>query len=434
MKVCVHGDTLFAWVASAKLAEMGNHVLLRTHHLQNSYEPSREPGLLGLIDTQQATKRLMVNLLSEAIPKGLHMHLIALDASMPDIEQIVTQVLTVNQHEIQPTIFVVLTTLPVGSLAALQQHAHTILQQQHSQHGAFITGMPFFGREGSALTDFSQPSLLLVSGEKDSLAVNIVLELMRPFARQATKVMVVPHTTAELIKLGINAMLATRISFINEMAALAEKLHVDIALVRDGLAADPRIGGAYLKAGCGFGGPSFSDELLSYAKTMQEELDTTGLLSAVLAINESQREILFRKIWRFFRGQLQGVKMAIWGASFKSGTASLENSVIHPLLQALWAQNCQTVVYDPMAGQALQQMYSEQRLLTVVLDDGMSAITEADGLVLVTAWDEFSSPDFERMKQQMRQAVIFDGRNIYDPEYMQEQGFRYFAIGRGEAI
>jgi UDPglucose 6-dehydrogenase len=154
----------------------------------------------------------------------------------------------------------------------------------------------------------------------------------------------------------------------------------------------------------------------------------------VLAINESQREILFRKIWRFFRGQLQGVKMAIWGASFKSGTASLENSVIHPLLQALWAQNCQTVVYDPMAGQALQQMYSEQRLLTVVLDDGMSAITEADGLVLVTAWDEFSSPDFERMKQQMRQAVIFDGRNIYDPEYMQEQGFRYFAIGRGEAI
>ncbi|HNL37134.1 MAG TPA: UDP binding domain-containing protein, partial [Agitococcus sp.] len=193
------------------------------------------------------------------------------------------------------------------------------------------------------------------------------------------------------------------------------------------------IGSDYLQAGCGFGGPSFSEDLLSFAKTLREELDTTGLIDTVLMINDSQREILFRKVWRFFAGRLAGKKIAIWGAAFKAGTASLENSVVHPLLEALWAQGCYTAVYDPMAAEALYAQYGKHPLLTIA-KNAEEVVTDADALVLVTAWDEFLSPDFSTIKTLLKQPVVFDGRNIYDPEYMQEQGFRYFAIGRGEAI
>ncbi len=433
MKLCVHGDSLSAWVAAAKLAETGNHVLMRTSQSQHSFEPSREPGLLPLLSEQQQTGRLSIVSLTDHVPENIAIHLIALDISLDDIEVFVAGILATKADSNTDVLLLVLSTLPVGSLDHLQDFADQSLKRMGYTHKVFVAGLPLFGREGSALNDFTKPSLLLVSGEDGGVAVRQALELMRPFVRQATHVMVVPHTTAELIKLGINAMLATRISFINEMAALAEKLGVDIELVREGLAADPRIGGDYLQPGCGFGGPSFSGDLLSYAKTIKEELDTSGLIDAVLAINESQREILFRKIWRFFHGQLSGLNIAVWGAAFKAGTASLENSVVHPLLEALWAQGCQTSVYDPMAGAALKAMYGEQPLLRVT-NSVSQAIEGADALVIVTAWDEFWNPDFELLKEKMVRPVIFDGRNIYEPEAMAEQGFKYFAIGRGETI
>jgi len=172
--------------------------------------------------------------------------------------------------------------------------------------------MPLFVREGTALADFERPQLFLL-GSEDKVVIDCVQEVMRPFMRRAAEVMVVPVEAAELIKFGINAMLATRISFMNEMAALAEKVGVDIEVVRQGIGADPRIGRDYLQAGCGFGGPSLSHDLLSFARTLKEELDTAGLMETVIAINESQKELLFRKIWRFFRGDLAGRTVAVWG-------------------------------------------------------------------------------------------------------------------------
>ncbi|PTQ89762.1 nucleotide sugar dehydrogenase [Agitococcus lubricus] len=432
MKICVHGDTLLAWVSAAKLAETGNNVVMRVDKANYTFEPAREPGLLPLLEQQQQAGRLQITALTEDLPRHINIHLIALDVVLEEIERLTAAILS-NSDAKTDILFLVLSTLPVGSLDYLQDIANQKATHLDLRQRVHVVGLPVFGREGTALTDFAKPSMLLVSGDDSGMAVRQTLELMRPFVRQATHVMVVPHTTAELIKLGINAMLATRISFINEMAALAEKLGVDIELVREGLAADPRIGGDYLQPGCGFGGPSFSDDLLSYAKTMKEELDTSGLIDAVLAINESQREILFRKIWRFFHGRLQGLNIAIWGAAFKAGTASLENSVVHPLLEALWAQDCKTTVYDPMAGVSLHEMYGQQPLLTIA-ESAASAVKHADALVIVTAWDEFWNPDFELLKQNLKQAVVFDGRNIYEPDFMLEQGFRYFAIGRGEAI
>ena len=429
MKLCVHGNTLPAWVSAVKLAEMGNQVLMCSIGLNNSFHPSREPELLTLLEEQKQSGRLALASFTDALPKDIHIHLLALNLTLPDIERLIADILTESTSDL---LLIVHSTLPVGSLDYLQTFADKTLAQINVLHRVSVVGFPPFGRESTALADFSRPAMVLLSGN-DEVAIRLTLELLRPFVRNTTHVMTVPHTTAELIKLGVNAMLATRISFINEMAALAEKLDVDIEQVRQGLAADPRIGGDYLQAGCGFGGPSFSSDLLSYAKTIKEELDTSGLIDAVLAINESQREILFRKIWRFFHGRLSGLNIAIWGAAFKAGTASLENSVVQPLLHALWAQGCRTSVYDPMAGDSLRNLYGDQPLLTVV-DSAAQSIESADALVVVTAWDEFWSPDFDLLKEKLVQPVIFDGRNIYDPEYMKAQGFRYFAIGRGESI
>lgn len=430
MRLCVHGDSLYAWLTAAKLAETGNHVVIRSESgLAQHMLVQKEPGLRALLDVQSEAGRLQFQEWRAPITERVRVHLLAMDCPVDVMAQVIKEIIATASSDI---FLIVLDSMPVGTL----DHFHALAEQEMANRAqafkVYVVGMPMFVREGTALADFSRPSVLLVSSDHDH-ASRLVLDLMRPFVRQATKVMVVPHTTGELIKLGINAMLATRISFINEMASLAEKLGIDIELVRKGLSADPRIGGAYLSPGCGFGGPSFSEQLLSYSKTVQEELDTSGLIDAVLAINDSQREILFRKLWRFFRGQLANKRIAIWGAAFKPSTASLENSVVQPLLQALWAQNCITVVYDPMAGDALRNLYHDQSLLEIA-PSAVAAVDQADAMVLVTAWDEFWNPDFEMLKQNLKQPAIFDGRNIYDPEYMKQQGFRYFGIGRGESI
>ena len=432
MKLCVHGDSLFAWVTAVKLAEVGHEVVMRVSGVNNSFDPEREPNLVSLLHKQQQSQRLKVISLADDFESSIYIHFIAADLAVDGIRVIMESIIVAKQDD-SPLYLLIVSTLPIGTLDALSVLAKERVSELGRSHPVYVVGLPLFCREGNALVDFSKPSLLLMSGDEKSHEITVVTEVLRPFVRKAAHVLVVPHRTAELIKMGVNAMLATRVSFMNEMAALAEKIGVDIELVREGLAADPRIGSDYLQAGCGFGGPNFSADLLSFAKTLHQELDTTGLIDTVLAINDSQREILFRKVWRFFSGRLAGKKIAIWGASFKAGTASLENSVVNPLLEALWAQGCYTSVYDPMAAEALYAQYGKHPLLTIA-KTASDAVTDADAMVLVTAWDEFWNPDFEQLKHLLKQAVIFDGRNIYDPEFMQEQGFRYFAIGRGEAI
>jgi UDPglucose 6-dehydrogenase len=432
MKVSIYGDTHYAWVTAAKLAETGNQVVLRIDvgdaANQAPNRVTREAMLAELLGQQQASGRLMLDNAEMAYSHG-STHLLAADASLAAIEQVVDRIL---EHAEGDCYLVVLSPLPVGALRELQDYAFARLRTLAKPYRVYVATLPLFIREGTALADFARPSLFVLGAEHE-VVVKRVLDLMRPFVRNAAHMMVVPLAAAELIKFGINAMLATRISFMNEMAALSERLGVDVEQVRRGLAADPRIGADYLMPGCGFGGPSFSDELLSFAQAVKENLDTGGLVDAVIAINESQREILFRKIWRFFRGNLQGRMVAIWGAAFKPGTASIENSSVLPLLQALWAQGCTTCVYDPLAGEMLRQQFPDQPLLEVA-HSAADAVRGADALAIVTAWDEFWNPDFSMLRQLLKRPVIFDGRNIYEPKQMMEHGFRYFAIGRGESI
>lgn len=427
MKVFVHGDSLYAWVAAGALAETGNAVAMDA--AANSHFPEREPGLELLLDKQRHAGRLQCDCpLDDAREAGVHIL-----ASVGDPDQLRRIASHIVPLLTAPSVLLVMASLPVGTLDSLQSDIDRMASASPGGHGATVIGMPLFIREGSALADFYRPANLLLSGPRESAAMRLVLELLRPFARKAEHLMLVSHPAAELIKLGVTAMLAMRVSFINEMAALAARLDVDIEQVREGLAADPRIGSDYLQPGCGFGGPSLTHELTNYLETVKLHLNSPGLIGTVMAINDSQREVLFRKLWRFFRGRLSGRVVAIWGAAFKPGTASLDNSVVHPLLTALWAQGCTTVVYDPMAGQALSRQYAGQPLL-VIAPTAVAAVQDADALVVVTAWEEFWNPDFDRVKAALINPVIFDGRNIYNPDYLKKLGFRYFGIGRGETV
>lgn len=427
MKISVYGNTHYAWVTAAKLAEKGNTVTLCVHAQETAsvaFDASREPMLPELLAAQQATEHLGIQMNCRGLGK---VHLLADDYTEDSARMVVRMILAGMTEDV---FILMLTPLTLGALQEIQRDINVMLEGR-SEH-AYMAALPLFIREGTALADFEHPQLFLL-GSEDNAVIDCVHDFMQPFMCQAKEVMVVPVATAELIRFGINAMLATRISFMNEMAALAEKVGVDIEQVRQGMAADSRVGGDYLQAGCGFGGPSFASDLLSFARTIKQELDTAGLIDAVLAINESQREILFRKIWRFFRGDLTGKTVAIWGAAFKPGTSSVNNSVVHPLLLALWAQGCRTRVYDPQAMDALKKNYPNEPLLEYA-ESAVTSAESADAIALVTAWDEFWSPDFSQLATRMRTPAFFDGRNLYEPAQMRAHGFRYFGIGRGESI
>lgn len=431
MIVNVYGSSYFAWVAAAKLAEKGNKVSIFSSSVDVSvsgFEPALELQLPELL--QQQTDCGHLQIMTEATaPMPADLHVVAFETAEARLAERVFPLL----HSTEEYLFVlVLTPMMVGAIAELSHNLKQLAAAEKRSWWPQVAVLPLFTREGSALADFEHPRLFLLGADDDGIR-DCVTRLMQPFMQQASQSMIVPVATAELIRFGINAMLATRMSFMNEMAALAEKLDVDVELVRRGMAADPRVGPDYLYPGCGFGGPSFASELFDFAKTVHEELDTAGLIDAVLDINESQCEILFRKLWRFFKGNMQGRRVAIWGAAFKPGTPSVRNSVVHPLLKALWGQGCHTVVHDPQAMDAMRRKYPDQPLLTLA-DSVEQSVQGADAVALVTAWDVFRSPDFAALARSMKSAVMVDGRNLYDPCVMEDHGFRYFGIGRGESI
>ena len=224
-------------------------------------------------------------------------------------------------------------------------------------------------------------------------------------------------------------MLATRISYINDLAVVAEKLGIDIEHVRQGMAADNRIGESYLYPGAGFGGENFSHDILTLSNTVSDTGMKSQLLAQVWEINEQQKEILFRKLWNYFSGDLKGKTVAIWGAAFKENTARIQQSPIHAMLEALWAQGVTVQLHDPQALVEIEKVYGHRADL-IYCTDQYQAAQNADALCLLTAWKQYWSPDYQRLLQQMQHPLILDGRNIYDPSYVKAQGFAYTGVGR----
>ncbi|OYQ72703.1 UDP binding domain-containing protein [Wohlfahrtiimonas sp. G9077] len=305
---------------------------------------------------------------------------------------------------------------------------HGTAQLAHIYDQAPWCYLPDIIQEGNAIDSFVDAKQMIV-GCDDEHGKMFMQELLRPFFPRPQQILWMPILDAELTKLSISGMLATRISYMNDLANIAEKLGVDILNVQQGMAADTRIGGSYLSAGVGFGGANFSHDITMLASEFAENGGKSRLLQQVWEINEDQKEILFRKLWHHFDTHLQGKVIAIWGAAFKENTSSIQHSPIHKMLSALWAQGAIVQLHDPKALPKIAAQYGERADL-ILCDDLYAATMGADALCVLTPWPAYFSPDYARLKTVMRHPLLLDGRNIYDAQYVVAQGLLYEGVGR----
>ena len=312
---------------------------------------------------------------------------------------------------------------PVGTSEALQGRL------AEARSPARVVALPETLQEGVAIDSFLRPHHILL-GCDDPQAETLMREILRPFNRRRDVIRVMGLREAEFTKLAISGMLATRLSYMNDMALLAEQLDVDIDTVRQGVGSDPRIGEAYLYAGCGFGGSGFSRDVMSLTDTLRSKEVSAKLLEQVMEINERQKEVLFRRFWRHFEGEVAGRRVAIWGAAFKPGSDRVDNGPALKLIEALWAQDVQVHVHDPLALPELS-VWAGGHPDLILHDDPYQAVADADALMLVTEWKQYWSPDWSRLRETLGTPLILDGRNIYDPDYVRGQGLLYHGIGRG---
>jgi len=291
--------------------------------------------------------------------------------------------------------------------------------------------LPDMIQEGKSAESFTHSREVVIGIDEKyyDFAQTQTRELLRPFFPLSQQYLFMPILDAEFTKLSISGMLATRISYMNDLAQVAEKLHIDIENVRLGLGADSRIGSSYLQPGVGFGGDNFSRDILTLSETMSSSGTNSRLLQQVWEINEQQKEILFRKLWNYYCCDLQGKTVAIWGAAFKENTSSTINSPVHTMLEALWAQQVTVKLHDPAALPDLENYYGKREDL-ILCRNPYEAVQDAHALCLMTAWKAYWSPDYSRLKQLMAHPMILDGRNIYDPAYVRAQGFAYEGVGR----
>ncbi len=283
-------------------------------------------------------------------------------------------------------------------------------------------------QEGNEVNSLLNAQQVMV-GIQSEVAKMQMQEFLRPLFPQRHQLLFMPILDAEFAKLSISGMLAARISYMNDLALVAEKLGVDITNVKQGMGADPRIGASYLSPGVGFGGENFSHDILTLSSEVSKSGVKSRLLEQVWQINEDQKEILFRKLWNYYHSDLKGKTIAIWGAAFKENTTSIHNSPIHHMLKALWAQGAKVQLHDPQALPEIKAMYGERADL-LYCEDRYDAVAKADALCVITAWKLYHSPDYVRLLSLMKHPLILDGRNIYDPVYMVAQGFVYQGVGR----
>ncbi|MBY6111866.1 nucleotide sugar dehydrogenase [Halomonas sp. DP1Y21-3] len=424
MKVVIHGSELSAATAAAALSWVGHDVCWqpldrRWSELKDSDWLIREPSVLQRLTEAMEAGHLTLERNSEVDSPDIDVLWLALSPTQRDDA---SRLVEENASRLADgAIIVNNATFPVGDTERLE----SVLEGQNVTSVA----LPDTLEEGRAWETFTRARSWLL-GCDDDHAERQVRELMRAFNRRHEVFKRMPRRAAELTKLAINGMLATRISYMNEMAGLADTLGVDVEYVRQGMGADQRIGYEYLYPGCGFGGPNFSRDLVGLVDVQSASGRHSELLDQVLEINEHKKETLFRKLWAHYQGRLEGRTVAIWGAAFKPGTARIDHAPVLTLLRALWAQGVHVRLHDPAALPAVRAVVGDHPLLSLHQDDPLDACDGADALMLVTEWKAYWNPDWMALKRQLEGALILDGRNIYDPQYVAAQGFHYRGIGR----
>jgi UDPglucose 6-dehydrogenase len=441
MKITIFGSGYVGLVTGACFADVGNDVLcvdvdpLKVAMLQRGEIPIHEPGLDELVRRNGASGRLRFTTdLVQGVAHGLF-QFIAVgtppdEDGSADLRHVRAVAWSIGQHLEDYRVVVNKSTVPVGTADVVQETIAAALAERGREVPFSVVSNPEFLKEGAAIQDFMRPDRIIV-GSDDHRATVQLRNLYAPFNRNHDRLIEMDVRSAELTKYAANAMLATKISFMNEMANLAERLGADIEKVRIGIGADPRIGYHFIYPGCGYGGSCFPKDVKALEYTARSVGYEAALLRAVEAVNERQKNVLFAKIQRHFKGDLRGRIFALWGLAFKPGTDDMREAPSRNLLEALWREGCAMRAYDPAAMKEARRLYGERPDFQLC-DRPMDTLSGADALVIVTEWSLFRSPDFAAIRLQLQQPLIFDGRNLYDPEYLREQGFVYYAIGRGE--
>ena len=440
MNVTVFGTGYVGLVQAAVLADAGHHVCcvdvdqVKIDNLNKGIIPIYEPGLTPLVQDNHAQGRLRFTTQAEEGVQFADLIFIAVgtppdEDGSADLKYVLAVAGTVAQHMASNKVIVNKSTVPVGTADKVSQHVQAILGQRGSQLGFTVVSNPEFLKEGAAVSDCKRPDRIII-GTDNADAVAIMRELYEPFNRNHERIIVMDVRSAELTKYAANCMLATKISFMNEMANIAERVGADIEAVRKGIGSDERIGYHFIYPGCGYGGSCFPKDVQALVRTAESIDYQPQLLQAVEAVNHRQKRKLFEYITKHFGSNLSGKTFALWGLAFKPNTDDMREASSRVLIEQLWAAGARVQAYDPEAMEETQRIYGTRADL-VLMGTKEAALQGADALVICTEWQQFKAPDFSSIKAALQTPVVFDGRNLYDPERLDKKGITYYAIGRG---
>lgn len=439
MRISIVGTGYVGLVAGACLSEVGNDVLCidvneeKIQQLKKGIISIYEPGLKAIVDSNLARKKLSF---SSSIKQGVeHGEVIFIAVGTPpdedgsaDLQYVLKVAESIGKHINGYKVVVNKSTVPIGSADRVKQAITASMTESANTADFDVISNPEFLKEGSAVDDFMKPERIIV-GSDSPRAIEIMHKLYAPFARNREKIISMDTRSAELTKYAANAMLATKISFMNEMANLAEILGADIESVRKGIGSDPRIGYHFIYPGCGYGGSCFPKDVKALIKIADDVGYDSKIVKSVEVVNEKQKTRLFTKIRDFYNNELQGKTFALWGLSFKPNTDDIREAPSRVLIDMLIAAGARIQAYDPAAMDNIRRAYQNFEQLSLC-DSASEALENADALIIVTEWNAFRSPDYSEIKTRLKSPVIFDGRNLYNVEEMSASGFEYFSIGR----
>ncbi|MFA6313178.1 MAG: UDP-glucose/GDP-mannose dehydrogenase family protein [Sterolibacterium sp.] len=437
MKITVIGTGYVGLVGGACLAEVGNDVLCvdvsaeKISLLNEGGIPIYEPGLADMVAHNRSAGRLRFTTdIASAVAFG---NILFIAVGTPpdedgsaDLQYVLAAARDIGRHMDGYKVVVDKSTVPVGTADKVDAAIAEVLRERGVEMAYSVVSNPEFLKEGAAVEDFMKPDRIIV-GANDTRAVDLMRQLYAPFQRNHERLIIMDVRSAELTKYAANAMLATRISFMNELANLAEKLGADIELVRSGIGSDPRIGYHFLYSGCGYGGSCFPKDVQALIHTADEAGQSLQVLAAVKAANEAQKHVVPAKIVKRFGADLSGRRFAVWGLAFKPNTDDMREAPSRVLIDELLARGASLCAYDPVAMPEAQRIYGTRIDYAA---NPQAALAGADALVIVTEWKEFRSPDFAAIEGSLKQPLIFDGRNLYDPAQLRAAGIEYHAIGR----
>jgi UDPglucose 6-dehydrogenase len=443
MRVTIFGSGYVGLVTGACLAEAGNHVVCvdidagKIEHLKRGEVPIHEQGLDVLIRRNLEADRLQFTTdAAKGVEHGLF-QIIAVgtppdEDGSADLRYVLAVARTIGAHLSRYAIVITKSTVPVGTAAKVRREIDATLQGRGAGIEYDVVSNPEFLKEGAAIQDFMKPDRVVI-GTDNPRTVELMRMLYEPYTRNHERFIVMDVCSAELTKYAANAMLATKISFMNELANVAERVGADIEKVRLGIGSDPRIGYSFIYPGTGYGGSCFPKDVQALVRSAREVGHQPELLTAVESVNRRQKQVLVHKMRRHFGDQLKGRTFALWGLAFKPNTDDMREAPARTIIDLLLNDGARVRAYDPVALEAAARIYADREGFTACRN-AYEAAQGADALAIATEWQEFRSPDFDRLKELLKSPLIFDGRNLYDPAILMRFGFTYYAIGRGKSL